>query len=280
VLGIALGLASSVSWGISDFLGGLSSRRISALSVLLVTQPVGLVLALGFALIAGGDPLTGTEALLAGLAGAVVIVALGSFYRAMALGSVSVVATIGALGVLVPVAGGLVRGEAPGALAMAGALVAIPGVVLAAREPDPEWRAAGRAAIGLAAIAALGFGAFFLLLDLASSGNEPAWTIVAARVGGVSTLAIVAAVARPSLRIPRELAPALVAIGFCDVLANGLFAAATGHGLLVLVAIASSLYGAVTVLLARIFLGERLARSQRAGIALAFAGLALIAAGS
>jgi drug/metabolite transporter (DMT)-like permease len=158
-------------------------------------------------------------------------------------------------------------------------VVAIPGVVLAAREPDPEWRAAGRAAVGLAALAAVGFGTFFLLLDLAS-GEEPAWTVVAARTGGVSALLLAAAAARPSMRIPASMAPALVVIGVCDVLANSLFAAATNHGLLALIAVAASLYGAVTVLLARIFLGERLAAMQRAGVVLAFLGVALIAAGA
>jgi drug/metabolite transporter (DMT)-like permease len=279
VLGIALGLASSVAWGVSDFLGGLQSRRISALTVLLVTQPVGLVLALGFALVVGGDPLDRRDALVAAAAGAVVVGALGAFYRAMALGSVSVVATIGALGVLVPVVGGLVQGEDPGLVSTAGAVVAIPGVVLAAREPDPEWRAAGRASIGLAALAAVGFGTFFLLLDSAA-GDEPAWTVVAARIGGVVVLLAAAAIVRPSLRVPVAMAPALIAIGSCDVLANGLFAVATNHGLLALIAVAGSMYGAVTVLLAGIFLGERMAPSQRGGVVLACVGVAMIAAGS
>jgi drug/metabolite transporter (DMT)-like permease len=279
VLGVALALASSVAWGVSDFLGGLQSRRISALTVLLVSQPVGLGLALAFALIAGGDPLSGEHALQAVGGGAIVVVALGAFYRAMALGSVSVVATIGALGVLVPVIGGLAQGEEPAVLAAAGAAIAIPGVVLAAREPDPEWRAANRASVGLAAFAAVGAGTFFLLLDLAS-GPEPAWTVVAARAGGVAALLVAAAFVRPSMRIPRSIVPVLFAIGFCDVLANSLFAVATNHGLLALVAVVGSLYGAVTVLLAQVFLGERLAASQRAGVLLAFLGVVLIAAGS
>lgn len=279
MLGIALGLASSVAWGVSDFLGGLQSRRISALTVLLVTQPLGLVLALAVALAFGGSALDREAALLGAAAGATVVLALGAFYRAMALGSVSVVATIGALGVLVPFAGGLLQGEEPGALAIGGALLAIPGVVLAAREPDPEWRVAGRASIGLAAVAAVGFGAFFLMLD-ASAGPEPAWTIVTARVGGVALLLVAALAVRPSMRIPAGMGPALLAIGFCDVLANSLFAVATNHGLLALVSVAGSMYGAATVLLARVFLGERLAASQRGGVALAFLGVALIAAGA
>jgi drug/metabolite transporter (DMT)-like permease len=153
------------------------------------------------------------------------------------------------------------------------------GVVLVAREPDPEWRAAGRASIGLAALAALGFGVFFVGLDEAS-GSQPAWTIVAARVGGVATLLVAAAFARPSMRIERSLLPALIAIGCFDVLANSLFAVATNHGLLSLVAVAGSLYSAVTVLLARFVLRERLAPIQVSGVIVALIGVGLIAAGA
>ena len=279
MLGIALGLGSSIAWGVSDFLGGLQSRRISALAVLLVSQPVGLVLALAVALAAGGDPLSARDAAIAAGAGAAAAVGLAAFYRAMALGSVSVVATIGALGVLVPIAAGLLQGERPAAIQVVGAAAGVTGAVLVAREPDPEWRAAGRTSIGLAAVAALGFGVFFLGLD-AASPPDPAWTIVAARVGGVGTLLVVAAYARPSMRIERALLGALLAIGFFDVLANSLFALATNHGLLALVSVSASLYSAVTVLLARFVLGERLAGAQRAGVIAALTGVALIAAGS
>lgn len=279
MLGIVLGLASSVAWGVSDFLGGLQSRRISALSVLLVSQPVGLVLALAVALIVGGSSLSGRDALLGLLAGAIVVLALGAFYRSMALGSVSVAATIGALGVIVPVAAGLLRGEEPEAIQVAGAVAAIVGVLLVARESDPEWRAAGRASIGLAALAALGTGVFFWLLDL-SAGPEPAWTIVVARVGGVVVLIAAAAWLRPSMAIPGDMVPSLIAIGVCDVTANSLFVVATNHGLLSLVAVAGSMYSAVTVLLARAVLREHLARSRQVGIVIAIAGVAMIAAGA
>jgi drug/metabolite transporter (DMT)-like permease len=279
MLGIALALASSVAWGTSDFLGGLRSRRISALTVLLVSQPVGLVLALAFALAAGGDSLSARDAAIAAGAGVAVVMALGAFYRAMALGCVTVVATIGALGVLVPVSAGLVKGDRPAAIQVLGAMAGLVGVILVARETDPEWRAAGRLAVGLAALAALGFGIFFLGLD-AASGPRPAWTIVAARTGGVATLLVAAAYARPSMRIERSLLPSLVAIGCLDVLANSLFAVATNHGLLSLIAVAGSLYSAVTVLLARFVLRERLAAPQRAGVVVALAGVALIAAGA
>jgi drug/metabolite transporter (DMT)-like permease len=279
MLGIGFGLLSSLAWGISDFLGGLQTRRVSALTVLLVTQPVGLVLALGVAFAFGGDALTTGDTAIAAAGGVLAVMALGAFYQAMALGSVSVVATIGALGVLVPVAVGLIQGEHPGVVQGVGATVAVAGVILVAREPDPEWRAANRAALGLAALAALGFGLFYTALDSAS-GPQPAWTIVATRAGGVAALLGAGAVMRPSMHIDRDMFPALVAIGFCDIAANSFFALATQRGLLALVAVTGSLYSAVTVLLARVVLGERLAGPQRGGVLLALGGVAMIAAGA
>lgn len=279
MLGIGLGLLSSLAYGVSDFLGGLQTRRVSALTVLLVTQPVGLLLALTVALAAGGDPLSGEDVVIAVGGGVAAVLALAAFYKAMALGSVSVVATIGALGVLVPVGYGLAKGEEPAVIQAVGAALAIVGVVFVAREPDPEWRSANRVTVGLAALAALGFGLLFTSLDIAS-GPEPAWTVLAARAGGVATLLLGAVFIRPSMRIERDMYPALLAIGVCDVTANSLFAVATNHGLLSLVAVAGSLYSAVTVFLARIVLGERLGVSQQVGVVLALAGVAMIAGGS
>jgi drug/metabolite transporter (DMT)-like permease len=279
MLGIALALGSSVAWGISDFLGGLQTRRASALGVLLVTQPAGLVLALAVALIFGGDALSGGQAAAALAAGATGVLALGAFYRAMALGSVSVVSTIGALGIVVPIAAGIAQGESPNALEGLGAAVAIAGAILVAREPDPEWRTANRTVLGLAAIAALGFGTFFWLLDLGSPAN-PAWTIVLARTGGVTLLLLAAARAKPGLPLDGGRLPVLAAIGFCDILANSLFTVSTNHGLLSLVSVAGSMYAAVTVILARFVLGERLARPQQLGLGLALAGVAVLAGAS
>ena len=280
MLGIALALAASASWGISDFIGGLQTRRFSALSVLIVSQPIGLVLAFAVALTLGDRSLSLGDFLLAAVGGATVVAALGAFYRAMALGSISVVATIGALGVLVPVVGGLISGEVPAPVQGLGAAIAIVAVLLVAREPDPEWREANRGSIGLAALAALGFGTFFLIIDRVAE-QDAAWTIAAARVGGVALLAIAALATHPAIPNPRGTAlVALLTIGVFDVLANSLYAVATQHGILPLVAVAASLYSAVTVLLARFVLGERLARPQQLGVAIALCGVALIAVGS
>src|SRR2546423_3475285 len=147
MLGIAVGLASSVAWGTSDFLGGLQSRRISALSVLLVSQPIGLALALVVALVSGGDSLSGREVAIAAGSGAASALGLLAFYRAMALGSISVVATIGSLGIVVPVVAGIGGGDNPGALQAIGAVGALAGALLVARGPHPQRRRATAAPV-------------------------------------------------------------------------------------------------------------------------------------
>jgi len=280
MLGLLLGLAASASWGISDFIGGLQTRRFSALSVLIVSQPIGLVLAFAVALTLGDEMLPAPEFALGMFGGAAVVLALGAFYRAMALGSISVVATVGALGIVVPVAGGIIQGESPEGLQAVGAVISVAAIVLVAREPDPEWRQANRTSVGLAAVAALGFGTFFLALDGAAA-VDPAWAIAAARTGGVIVLIVAALWMRPSLpRARGRVLAALLAIGFFDILANSLYAVATTHGILPVVAVAASLYSAVTVLLARFVLGERLAVSQRFGVVVALAGVMMIGAGA
>jgi drug/metabolite transporter (DMT)-like permease len=278
--GIALALGASFSWGISDFLGGLQTRRFSAFSVLLVSQPVGAILAFAVVALAAEETLAPAEFAAAAAGGAAVLLGLAAFYRGMALGSISIVATVGALGVLVPIVAGLIRGETPSPLQGLGAVVAIGAVILVSREPDPEWRDANRAAIGFAALAALGFGVFLLLIDRAAE-TDPVWAVAAARTGGVVLLAAAAIAVRPAVpSAGGRVLVALLAIGFFDILANTLFALASTEGILPLVSVAASLYAAVTVLLARVFLGERLAPSQRLGVALALAGVAMIAGGA
>ena len=238
------------------------------------------MLALIVALVFGGGGLSAGLFGAAALAGALVVGALGAFYRAMALGTVSVVATIAALGIVVPVAGGIAMGETPAALQCVGAGLAVAGVLFVAREPDVEWRTANRASLGLAALAALGFGLFFLLIDDAAD-HDAAWTIVAARTGGVSVLAAAALALRPSIpRLRGQVLGVLLVIGCLDVAANSLYAVASTKGLLPVVAVCGSLYSAVTVVLAWRFLGERLARPQLVGVAVALGGVALIAAGA
>jgi drug/metabolite transporter (DMT)-like permease len=280
LLAFAISLASAFSWGVSDFLGGLTSRRLPVLGVLAVSQPAGLVLIAVLIPLIGADPIAADKLAIAFAAGAASLGGLGAFYAAMAIGTVSVVAPIAALGVVVPVAVGLIQGESPAAVQLIGLIPAIAGVVILSYEEAPVHSAAvARRSIGLAILAGLGFGVFFTGLD-AAAADRPGWAILAVRVGGVSTVALALLILRPPLGgVPAALG-VLVVIGAFDVLANALFAIASTKGVLPVVAVGGSMYPAFTIALAHAVLGERLARVQWAGVLLALLGVAMIAAGS
>ena len=152
------------------------------------------------------------------------------------------------------------------------------GIVTLSREPGSAGPRVAAGA-GLAVVAALGFGLFFVGLDAGADESAP-WAVVAARSASV-VLAVVAAVfvTRRSLRPPRAVLPALVAIGLFDTGANVLVAYATTKAATGIVAVLSALYPVVTVLLARFVLGERLSASRRLGGVVAIAGATLVAAG-
>ncbi|MDX6605613.1 MAG: hypothetical protein QOD14_153 [Solirubrobacterales bacterium] len=272
-------LASAFSWGVSDFLGGLQSRRLPVLGVLAVSQPAGLILIAVLIPLVGADPISADKLGIAFLAGAASLGGLGAFYAAMAMGTVSVVAPIASLGVVVPVGVGLAQGQAPAAIQLAGLIPAMAGVIILSYEENPEHAGAARRSIVLAIIAGLSFGVFFTGLDAAAAAR-PGWAILAVRVGGVTAVAAALLVARPRLDGVAAAVPVLLVIGLFDVLANALFAVATTKGVLPVVAVGGSMYPAFTVALAHGVLGERLARVQWAGVLLALAGVAMIAAGS
>jgi drug/metabolite transporter (DMT)-like permease len=279
LLALAISLASAFSWGVSDFLGGLTSRRLPVLGVLAVSQPAGLLLIALLIPLLGADSISADKLGIAFLAGAASLGGLGAFYAAMAMGTVSVVAPIAALGVVVPVVVGLAEGESPAAIQLAGLLPAMAGVVVLSYQEDPEHAGVARRSIVLAIVAGLGFGIFFTGLDAAAT-DRPGWAILAVRIGGVSTVAAALLVARPRLDGVRAAWPVLVTIGVFDVLANALFAVASTKGVLPVVAVGGSMYPAFTVALAHGVLGERLATVQWAGVLLALAGVAMIAAGT
>jgi drug/metabolite transporter (DMT)-like permease len=219
----------------------------------------------------------------AGLGG---IVGLAAFYRALAIGTMSIVAPISATGVVVPVIVGVAGGERPAPLQLAGIAAATVGVVLASREHGPGAQtredSGARFSIALALVAALGFGSFFVGLR-SGARADVLWALVASRGVGVAALGAAAAVAARAGRSPLSRGSgrfaALALMGLLDLSANGCYALATRHGLLSVVAVAASLYPLATVLLARVVLGERVRRVQEIGILAALTGVSLIAAG-
>jgi len=276
-LALVLALGSSVVWGVADFSGGSLTRRLPTLPVTVISQAAGFV-ALLVAVAIRGD--IGTRSLLLGLlAGLGGGVGLASFYRALSIGTMSVVSPIAACGAVVPFAIAIATGERPSHLAIAGAVFALGGAVLASldeRRSDSPERAR---AVVLAAVAAVALGLFVYFLGLGSREGDALSTLVGARVGSLAFLMAACAVRRTPMRVPRASLAAVAAVGLADVSANALFAFASGHGLLSLVSVLGSLYPVVTVLLAHVLLGERLTRPQRFGVFVALAGVAAIASG-
>jgi drug/metabolite transporter (DMT)-like permease len=281
VLGLGLALSSSLSWGVADFIGGLQSRRLPVLKVVLITQGVGFTLVVIAILIRGSGP-PGFLKLLPAVGGGVAGVAgLSAFYQALSIGTMSIVAPIAATGVAVPVIVGIAGGDRPAAIQVVGIVAATAGVVLASRESEteqPRRHVATRTSVALALVAALGFGTFFVGLR-AGARADVLWALFASRGAGVAALVGAAIALRPAGRVEPSDWPLLLAMAVLDLGANVLFAIATRHGLLSIVSVAGSLYPLATVVLARVILGERVRRVQELGIVAAIAGVALIAAG-
>ncbi len=279
-----LALLASVLWGTADFLGGSASRRIPVATVLGLSQLTALLGLVPVAVLTGelgADRAYLLPALGAGLIG---MSALAAFYRALATGTMGVVAPVAALGVVVPIAVGLLRGETPSGTQLLGIAVAVAGVVLAS---GPELRGDGRggaAPLLLALGAAVGFGLTLVLIAQGASSSV-VMTLLTMRLTavGLLTLLLLCFAGRRGfdLGISRSGLPLVAAVGAGDVLANGAFAVATERaGALVSVtAVLASLYPVVTVLLARQLDHERLRRVQVVGVVGALGGVVLLAGG-
>jgi drug/metabolite transporter (DMT)-like permease len=279
LIGVALALGASLSWGVADFCGGLGSRRVQVLWALAVSQLAGLVLVGAMALATQPQAPTGAELTWGVFAGVMGAVGLGSFYRALAIGSMGIVGPISATGVIVPVAYGLAHGEHPSVLQATGIVVAVGGVVAASLEPLPEG--AGRklaTGAGLALVAAAGFGWTLVGLNRVSQAGV-VWGTLTLRLTVVPIVCIAVLLVRPSAARLRPALPILVAAGLFDTAANQLYGGSARHGLISVVSVLASLYPVVLVVLARLVLSERIARPQLAGVAVTLAGVALISAG-
>jgi drug/metabolite transporter (DMT)-like permease len=277
---VALGLAASCCWGTADFLGGVTTRHLSALWVVLLSQVIGLFALVGLVVAAGQGMPHGTELLGAAGAGLTGAVGLGCFYRALALGKMSVVAPITATGAIVPVIVGLGDGDQPGGLQAAGMVAAVIGILLATQDgdDDAEGRRRSRTSIALAFAAAVSIGLGLVAIDRAADAgvlSAAMW----ARVVSVGLLLSVVAFLRPPAGAVGPRIRSIAAIGLFDAGATTLYAWATTEGLLSVVGVISSLYPVVTILLARTILNERIRRIQTIGVACALSGVAVVGAG-
>ena len=281
-MAVVLGLASALVYGAGDFLGGLASKSSGAYAVVVWSQFAGLFL-LGAAVVLTGEQSPTVADLgwgaVGGIGGGAGVVLL---YRGLAIGRMAVVAPITAVGAAaIPVLVGLLLGERPAVLALAGVVLAIVAIVLVsssgAVEAEDETPA-GRLPPGVpeAVGAGFGFALFFVCLSN-TSGETNLWPLVAARVS-IPVAALAALATRNSIRPAAGSLPQIALVGLLDMGANLLFVLASRRGLLSIVAVLVSLYPASTVLLARFVLRERFSGLQIPGLLAAAAGVVLIAA--
>jgi len=268
-----LALGASLAWGFADFFGPLVSRTLGSLPVLFWAQ-VGGLLAIALAVAIRGQGPACWAVLFAILASLGGMLGLFAYYRGMQAGAMSVVAPIAGISAIVPVIFGIASGDNPSAAQLAGIACALAGVGLASiehREGSPRV-AAG---VGLALLAAVGFGFYFPWMHAA--GKVDFWwaSLVFRATALLMLVAIVAARHTPLKLPPRDLV-IVFAVGIGDTLGNVFFAASSSHGLVSLTSVLASLYPVVTVLLAASVLHERVARMQKAGIALTLTGVVLI----
>jgi uncharacterized membrane protein len=274
---VTLALASAAFYGAGDFLGGIAAKRADAVVVTFVAQAAGLMLlALLLPLLPSSSPvpsdyLWGVAAGVSGSGGVALL------YRALAIGTMSIVAPITAVcAAAVPVLVALALGERPGVRAGVGIVLAAAAIVLLSRVAPVEIAPRRtQSAVTLAFISGVAVGLFFLCLAQ-TSDRAGIWPLIIGRSVSVPLFGVMAVTTGRRLRLEAGVAGTAAGCGTVDMLANALYLIATRYGPLSLVATLASLYPASTVLLARVTLGERLSGSQALGVACALFAVVLI----
>jgi len=275
--GLLLALGASLAWGVADFVGPWQARTLGALRVMLWAQVGGMV-AVGIVVAVRGHPPHGWAVLLAIPASLSGTLGLYAYYRGMAIGAMAVVAPIAGASAIVPVVFGIATGDHPSAIQYGGIACAIAGVTLASQEHQGGSERRVAAGVGLALLAAVGFGFYFPAMHAAGKA-DPYWSSLIFRITAFVLVGAAVTIRRPAVRLAGRKLAIVLAVGLGDTLGNVLFSASahTG-GLISLTSVLASLYPIVTVILAAAILHERVARLQQIGVALTLGGVALISA--
>lgn len=279
-MSVLLALGSAVTFGVADFLGGLASRRATPWTVVVGSQFVGgLVLVLLLPVLPDvtlvwQDLAWGAAA---GIAGAI---GLTQFFRALSLGTMSVVAPISAVVTGgVPVVAGVALGERPSAVAWLGIACALPAIALITRERVDEAIERMSATVLVSSlVAGLGFGTFYVFLDRTGDGAG-IHPLIGARAVSVLLIGSIGYLTHRIGAVRGGLLGMVALSGVLDMGANVMFLYAVREGLLALGSVISAMYPASTIVLARVVLGERLQRIQFVGLGLAAVAIALVALG-
>ena len=270
-----LALGASLAWGVADFVGPWRGRTLGALRVMLWAQIGGIAL-LGIVMAARGRGPHDWAVLWAVPAAISGTLGLYAYYRGMATGTMSVVAPIAGASAIVPVVFGIATGDRPRPVQLAGIASAIVGVALASREQQADGRRVA-AGVGLALLAAIGFGFYFPPMHAAGAA-DPWWGSFVFRLTAGAIVLAAVLLRRPAIRLGGWPLAVVVGVGCGDTLGNLLFAASAGHGIVSLTSVLASLYPIVTVALAAIVINERIAGIQRVGVVLTLLGVGLISA--
>lgn len=282
MLAALLALAASFTWGTSNYLAGVETRTRSVWHVAALSQIAAAVASAVSLVAARQAPPGGWDLFLLILTGVATAAGLVMFYKALAIGTMSVVAPIIAAEVLIPVTAGILLGERPGLYAYAGMVLTVGGVVLISRTPRREKRdrmeahhRAARKAVILAVLTAVAWGFMLLIYGTVGKGN-PVWTVFDTRVTSAIVLAGYVLITGRGLSLKGQNVPVLAAIGILLAAANFLFIVATGIGYLSVTSILGSLSPVVVTAYAQVLLHERLAPRQWGGFVAVFAGIVLL----
>ena len=277
-MAVVLALFAAAGYGLSDFLGGMFSRRASPWPVAVAGQSSAAVCIAILAALIGGTVAPGDWAWGAA-AGCANGVGAAFLYRGLARGRMGVVAPVSAVGAaLVPVVAGLITGERPSILTWVGVIAAMPAIYLISQVQESATTPSGDSGLIDGIVAGLGFGSLFAMLGQIGddAGLYPLALSQIASVGAV----VVTALAFRQAWVPRVRAHFRGALmGPLLMLALAAFTYATHSGMLTVVAVVTALYPAMTVLLAALVLREQIHRTQGLGLALAAAAVSLVAAG-
>ena len=276
---VAFAVLSAITYGAADFLGGVASKRHRPIAVVAVSQMVGFVLLLALLPVLGPDGYRLADFGWGAAAGLVGGAGLIFFYRGLSTGRMAVVAPLSAvMTALVPLTFGLLIRERPSTLATIGVIAAVSAIALITRERATDETVSRSTGALDGFVAGIGFGAFFILISR-TDPSSGLWPLVGARTASIPFVLLLAAGFRRPVRPLEEIDGTVAWAGILDIAANGLYLFAVRAGLVSLASVVTSLYPASTIILARIVLKEHMTATRIFGIALALAGIALIAAG-
>ncbi len=277
MVSIVFGLGAALAWGAADFTGGLASRRTGAYRAAFYGEFFGLLFIVAAAFFIE-QPLPGWWSLtLAFAAGAIGTTGLITLFQSVVHGKMSIAMPVSALlaAALPVLVGSLIEGF-PGIITFLGFILALAAIWLISREEGKDGRFLARLSdLRLPLLAGIGFGSFFILMDIAAR-EATLWPMLASRAGGTVIVALYMLFRRDSWRLGRDVWPVLVLNGFLDVGGTTFYVLASQAGRLDVAAVISSLFPGSTVVLAAILLKERVSRSQFSGILLALTAIILL----